>query len=173
MSWNTNCTYWVLTIFFKETLYVHGHKNIQQHGRLTPDGAIHVCGGDTYFATIIWSWCWTSVRTLAVTLLASWSLLLWIFSIICWSWPITGSRTSCSLCFLLLRWASNCWMSERGNTADQHTIHHVTSKQKSCIAKTMMSRFKASGIVKLEYVVFPLRLSQKPLHTSKLSTKWD
>lgn len=66
---------------------------------------------DTYFSTIIWIWCWTSARMLAVMLFAIWSLELWKLSIICWSWPIMGSRVSCSLCFLFFIWVSSCWMS--------------------------------------------------------------
>lgn len=68
---------------------------------------------DTYFPTIIWIWCWTSARTLAVMLLASWSVELWKLSIICWSWPTIGSLVSCSLCFLFFMWVSSCWMSTK------------------------------------------------------------
>lgn len=62
----------------------------------------------TYFPTIICNWCWISTRTFAVMLLASWSVELWKLSIICCSWPIRGSRFSCSRCFM---WVSSCWMS--------------------------------------------------------------
>lgn len=68
---------------------------------------------DTHFPTIIWIWCWTSVRILDVMLLVSWSVELWKLSIVCWSWPIRGSRVSCSLCCLFFMWISSCWMSTR------------------------------------------------------------
>lgn len=70
-----------------------------------------VCGGKPYFPTIMWSWCWTSELTLAVTVDASWSCEFWRLSIICCNWPMTGSRASWSLCFLFLMCVSNCWMS--------------------------------------------------------------
>lgn len=72
---------------------------------------LHACDGKPYFPTIMWSWCWTSEHTLAVTVVASWSWEFWSVSIICCSWPITGSRASWSRCFLFLMCVSSCWMS--------------------------------------------------------------